>query len=124
LTPRMQIALDFWRQYEYTRDRAFLSDRALPLLEEAVRFYLGILRQDAKGEYYVPSSCAYETPMPGDESKLRNATPDIASIRAGFKAYLRGLRDLGRNSPLAARCEDVLRRLAPFVTYDDPKRGG
>jgi hypothetical protein len=124
LTPGMQIALDFWRQYEYTRDRAFLSDRALPFLEEAVLFYLGILKVDPKGEYYVPSSCAYETPMPGDEIKLRNATPDIASIRAGFKAYLQGLGDLGRNSPLAARCGDVLRRLAPFVTYDDPNRGG
>ncbi|MCI0621255.1 MAG: hypothetical protein L0387_06255 [Acidobacteria bacterium] len=73
--------------------------------------------------YSVPASCAYETPGGGDERKLRNATPDIATIRAGFKAYLTGMRLLNRNSEWVKSCEDVLGHLAPFVTYQDPVRG-
>lgn len=123
LTPGMQIALDFWRHYDYTRQQPFLVQQTIPFLEENIRFYLGILKRDSAGNYYVPSSCAYETPGGGDERKLRNATPDIATIRAGFKAYLSGMRVLNRQNDLVKSCKDVLEHLAPFVTYQDPIRG-
>jgi len=121
LTPGMQIALDFWRHYQYTNDETFLKERALPFLEESVRFYLSMLRQGTDGTYYLPSSCAYETPLPGDEKRLRNATPDLSSIRAGFRALLDATHGQGE---LARRCKDVLRKFPPFATFDDPARGG
>ncbi len=121
LTPGMQIALDFWRHYQYTGNEIFLKERALPFLEEAVRFYLSLLQQGPDGTYYLPSSCAYETPLPGDEKRLRNATPDLASIRAGFRAFLQAT---GGNGELALRCKDILQHLSPFATFSDPARGG
>ena len=123
LTPGMQIALDFWRHYEYTRDYEFLRTRALPFLEDSVKFYLGILRRDKDGLYFVPSSCAYETPLPGDEKRLRNATPDLASIRAGFKAYVRAVRIVGAKTDVADQCDDVLSHFPAFATFRDPQRG-
>ena len=123
LTPGMQIALDFWRHYEYTRDLEFLRTRALPFLEESVKFYFGILRRGDDGIYFVPASSAYETPASGDERHLRNATPDLASIRAGFRAYIRGVTLTGGHAKLAKQCEDVLQHFPAYATFQDPQRG-
>lgn len=121
LTPAMQIALDFWRHYQYTGNETFLRERALPFLEGSVRFYLALLRKTPDGTYFLPSSCAYETPLAGDEKRLRNATPDLATIRAGFRAFIQAT---GGNGDLAHQCQDVLGHFPHFATFSDPTRGG
>ena len=48
-SPVGEIALDFWRQYQYTCDETFLKEKALPYLQGAARFFVTCFRKEADG---------------------------------------------------------------------------
>jgi len=51
-TPVAEIALDFWRQYQYTCDKKFLKERALPFIIAAARFFETLLVKEADRLYH------------------------------------------------------------------------
>ncbi|MCC7354244.1 MAG: glycoside hydrolase N-terminal domain-containing protein, partial [Anaerolineae bacterium] len=53
LTPGPQIAADFWRHWQYTRDEGFLKEYAYPVIREVARFYTGVLKRREDGCYTV-----------------------------------------------------------------------
>jgi hypothetical protein len=111
-TPVAQIALDFWRQYQYTHDATFLRERALPYLVEAATFFESLFELDADGQYHARSGTGYEGWI-----RLHDAITEIASARALFTAALDAAQECPAN-PVSAdqitRWQQLLSQLTPL----------
>ncbi len=110
LTCGPQIAMHLYRQWEYTRDDAYLRDTALPVMRECARFYLSRLKKDARdGLWHLESSTVFEGYL-----ALRDAVTDRVLIESLFRATLAAEEHLGEPSDLTERMREVLARLYPF----------
>ena len=112
-TPVAQIALDFWRQYQYTGDRAFLQERALPYLLEAARFFESLFEREADGLYHARSGTGYEGWI-----KLHDAITELVCGKVLFATALAALAEAGVDEPRAERWQDILSHLAPLPTIE------
>ena len=112
-TPVAQIAMDFWRQYQYTGDLTFLKERALPYILEAARFFESLFDREADGLYHARSGTGYEGWI-----KLRDPITELACARVLFATALAGLREAGVAEQRASLWQDMLDHLAPFPTLE------
>ncbi|MHB1295949.1 MAG: glycosyl hydrolase family 95 catalytic domain-containing protein [Anaerolineae bacterium] len=115
-TPVAQIALDFWRQYQYTGDRAFLRERALPYLLEASRFFASLLVREEDGLFHAREGTGYEGWI-----KLHDPITELVYARVLLAATLAALDEVGPggNTPEeAAHWRDILSHLAPLPTIE------
>jgi alpha-L-fucosidase 2 len=128
-----------WRHVEYTGDTEFLARRAYPLIEEAARFFLGLLVDDEEGylstapstspenNFFVDQQAALEADFllaMSPENRMavhqrtsavaKSSTMDLSIIREVFEHCLRGADMLGRRGELHRRIERSLERLYPF----------
>lgn len=108
-TPVAEIALDFWRQYQYTGDRKFLQEKALPFILEAARFYQSILTKEADGLYHAREGTGYEGWI-----KMKDGLTELVYAHALFSTALEALKTNGTNVPEAAKWNDILGHLAPL----------
>ena len=81
-----------WEHYCYTEDLDFLKDRAYPVIEGAVKFYLGFLFP--YGGYYVTGpSTSPENRFCGEDGKSHSvgmaSTMDISILKELFGYYLK-----------------------------------
>lgn len=115
-TPVAQIALDFWRQYQYTQDPAFLKTQALPYLLEAARFFESLFEKGDDARYHARKGTGYEGWI-----ELRDAVSELACARALYTATLDALRTAAVDDPAAPRWQALLDALAPLptLTLDD-----
>ena len=114
-TPAAEVALDFWRQYQYTQDKTFLREKALPWLLAASRFMQTLFEKEADGLYHAQCGTAYEGWI-----LLRDTPSELACTRAVMKATLKALDILGETVPEAALWKDMTEHTAPFLTADEP----
>ena len=110
-TPVAQIALDFWRQYRYTGDAAFLRDRALPYLIEAATFFESLFELATDGRYHAKSGTGYEGWI-----RLRDAVTELACAEALFGAAIVAARACGEGAERIERWQEILDHLAPLPT--------
>ncbi len=116
-TPIAEIALDFWRQYQYTGDKKFLHEKALPFITEAARFYETILVKEADGLYHAKEGTGYEGWI-----RLRDGLTELTYANALFNVALKALKADGASLPEAANWSDILGHLAPLpVLKNDPE---
>ena len=108
-TPIAEIALDFWRQYQYTGDKKFLHEKALPFITEAARFYESILVKEADGRYHAVEGSGYEGWI-----KLKDGLTELTYAHALFSAALEALKVAGKDLPETNRWKDILDHLAPL----------
>ena len=107
-TPVAQIAMEFWRQYQFTGDRAFLKARALPYIVEAAKFFESLFERGEDGRFHAKEGLGYE----GDVL-LRDAVSEMASGRVLFETALAALSEAGVEEPRARggrRCWRISRR--------------
>lgn len=117
-TPVAQIALDFYRHFQYTGDREFLRERALPYLIEAATFFESLFKKEADGLYHAQSGGAYEGWI-----LLRDSITEIASAKALFDAAINACGIAGLTHPRLARWREITDHLVPLPTMDlDPAR--
>lgn len=107
-----------WEHYCYTEDLDFLKDRAYPVIEGAVKFYLGFLFP--YGEYYVTGpSTSPENRFCGEDGKSHSvgmaSTMDISILKELFGYYLKICNILGIEGE-TADVKRVLSKLSPFKT--------
>ncbi|MCK4591456.1 MAG: hypothetical protein KAT86_06850, partial [Candidatus Latescibacteria bacterium] len=114
-TPGLQIAMDFWRYYQYTGDEEFLRNRAWPVMEQTALYHLHILERGEDGKLHVPPSTAYE----GGAYILRDTITDLAAIRQSFKAVAEATQILGCPEE-AQPFDDALAALTDFTIIDLP----
>jgi len=82
-TPVAEIALDFWRQVQYTGDESLLRNQALPFMIEAAKFYASRLKKEEDGLYHATEGTGYEGWI-----KLRDGLTELVYARALFPAVL------------------------------------
>jgi alpha-L-fucosidase 2 len=108
-TPIAEIALDFWRQYQYTGDKKFLSEKALPFMLEAARFYETILVKESDGRYHATEGSGYEGWI-----KLKDGLTELTYAHTLFSSVLDALKAAGINLPEAAKWKEITEHLAPL----------
>lgn len=104
----------YWLQYRFTMDRAMLRDRLLPLLREAVAFYLPALHDGADGRIHLAPTYSPETATTAD------CNYDLALLKWASGV----LREHGHGDPHAARWAEIADRLVPFPADADGYRIG
>ncbi len=94
------LAQHFYLHYRYTKDRAFLSERAYPYLAEVATFLEAVTRErDAKGRRTLPLSASPEIHDNKPEAWFPTITNfDNALLRFVFKATSELARELGHDA--------------------------
>lgn len=107
-----QIAMDFYKHWQFTQDGDFLRNRAIPMLLAAFQLYADLLEEDAQGVLRLRGgSTCYESYW-----NLKETLTDAASIRAVVRA-LRMLEGTpGVPSEVLAACERIEQDLYPLPT--------
>ena len=112
------MAMTLWRHYEFTRDEAFLRDRAYPILKGASEFMLDHLVEDRDGKLViVPSTSpenSYIHPATGKAVRItRGSTYHTAIVRAVFEAVIEGSRVIRADEALRGKLAAALKKLPP-----------
>ncbi|MCX6219568.1 MAG: hypothetical protein NTZ69_01100 [Bacteroidia bacterium] len=108
-TPVAEIALDFWRQYQYTGDSYFLKEKALPFILAASEFFESLLIKESDGLYHAKESTGYEGWI-----KLKDGLTDLVYAKALFTTALEALKVAGTDNPKAKKWKEILENLAPL----------
>jgi len=107
-----------YEHYLFTGDKEFLKNEALPVMEGAIKFYLGYLVEDKASGKLVPCPSA----SPENQFYIKSeryaynkaSTADVAIIRVLFNDYLDAVEALGVGSKLAAKVKRALPLLYPY----------
>ncbi len=112
-TPVVQIAMDFWRHYEYTQDERFLKTRVLPYMLEAAKFFETCFAKHSDGKYHPRPASAYE-----GWQLIKDVTTDIAMARSFFKTLLSAMEKAGVRDDRQEKWRDILENLCDYVMLD------
>jgi len=112
------MAMTLWRHYEFTLDKAYLRDRAYPILRGAAEFLLDYLVEGPDGKLIiVPSTSpenSYIDPATGRAVRItRGSTYHTSIVRAVFEATVRGSEVLKKDEALRTQLTAALSKLPP-----------
>jgi len=112
-----KVAYLYWRRYEYTQDKAWLSARAYPMIKGAAEFYRHFpnLRKEGDGKYHIHHVNSNESVMGAHDTD-----EDLSAMRGIFAAAIRASELLDRDATLRAEWQERLSNLAPLPTSDHP----
>ena len=116
LTSAAEIATQAWWRYRYTGDKKFLADQGYPLLRGVADFYLNYCRKEADGLYHVPVGNVHESYW-----GVRDGLWDLAAIRSVVPAAILAAGILEKDSDKAAKWQEFLDHLTPYVMASDPQ---
>ena len=108
-TPVAEIALDFWRQYQFTNDKFFLKEKAIPFILEAAKFFQSLLVKENDGLYHAKEGTGYEGHI-----KLRDGLTELVYARTLFTVALEALKSAGMEGPEKNIYKDIIDHLAPL----------
>ena len=108
-TPVAEIALEFWRQYQYTSDKKYLQEKALPFILEAAKFFESLLVKGDDGLYHAKEGTGYEGSV-----ILHDGLTELVYARTLFSTALEAIKVSGTDAPEAQRWRTILGRLAPL----------
>jgi len=114
LSPGVQMGYYFYWYYLYTGDEEFLRTRAYPILKECIDFYLGYMKKDEAGIYYIYPSAADETPR--EPPFFKNPVVDVSNVRVGCQILLEASRILGVDQDRHEEWQEVITHLPPYPT--------
>ncbi len=106
-----------FEQYEYTLDKSFLKDTALPIMESAARFCLDMLVEDKDGYLiYAPSTSPENEYMIGKEECSVSETTymTMGIIRDLFGNILKSAEILGTDSEVITEIKEKFDKLLPY----------
>ncbi|MBU4212179.1 MAG: hypothetical protein KKD33_06310 [Verrucomicrobia bacterium] len=116
LTTGIELSLQLYRHYLYSRDEEYLKNTVWPILRETVRFYLNWGKKEDDGLYHIYPTGGKETWW-----RVKDAITDFAAMRRMFPIFIDLSRRYGVDKDLAVRCEDVLKALPSYPV--DPEKG-
>ena len=113
-----KVAYLYWRRYEYTLDRAWLSARAYPMLKAGAEFYRNHpnVKPGSDGRIHIHWANSNESVY-----GARDTDEDLSAMRGVFAAAARASELLGVDAPLRGEWRGMLAKLAPLPTSDDPE---
>lgn len=98
-----------WEHFLYTRDTAFLRERAWPLMREAARFYMQVLVQDPQTGWLISSP----SNSPEIGGLVAGPTMDHQIIRSLFGICVETTKILQQDEQFAARLKPLMQQIAP-----------
>jgi alpha-L-fucosidase 2 len=112
------LCAHFWEHYQFTRDRAFLKDRAWPVMKGSAEFCLDWLIPDKQGRLTtcpsVSTENVFNTPQGKRAAVSAGCTMDIALIRELFANCIEASRILGIEADFRASLEKARARLVAY----------
>lgn len=113
------MAMTLWRHYEFTRDEAFLRERAYPILKGAAQFILHCLVEDKDGSLVFVPSTSPENQYIHPETKkavriTRGSTYHMTLARVVFEAVIEGARTLKTDAEFRKTLEAALAKFPPI----------
>lgn len=108
-TPVAEIALEFWRQYQYTFDKEFLLNKALPFIMEAARFFESLFTKESDGLYHAKEGTGYEGWI-----RLRDSLTELVYGRVLFSVAIEAVEVAGLSFPETKRWQDIRDNLVPL----------
>ena len=116
-TPVGEVALDFWRQYQYTGDKDFLKDKALPYILGAARFTASLYKKEEDGLYHAQCGNAYE-----GGALYYDPITELAMAHVLFDITLKALAEAGDTDPDQDLFLDIHQHIAPIRLLDVDER--
>ncbi len=113
-TPVAQIALDFYRYYQYSGDMMFLREKALPYMKEAALFITDCLEKDVDGVYHARCGTAYEGWI-----DLKDVITELVQVRALFPAVIEAMKLTGDHDERLPDLSEILANLTDFTLASD-----
>ena len=112
----------YWERYEYTKDLAWLKDRAYPMIKGAAELYRTYpeTKLESDGKYHINNTSWAETYSDG----VRDGINDLASVRGIFPVAIKAAKLLKVDAELVPLWQDVLDKLAPYPTNSTPNAVG
>jgi alpha-L-fucosidase 2 len=103
------VSRHMWEHFLFSRDLAFLRERAWPVMREAARFYAQVLVPDPATGFLI--SAPSNSPEIG--GLVAGPAMDHQIIRSLFTACVDASRLLGQDREFAAELEALIPRIAP-----------
>ena len=110
---------NLFEYYEYTLDRAFLVNTALPIMKKASRFYLDILTEDEKGRLIISPAVSPENSFKinGKSVSLAKTSTIMNTIVLDlFKNTITAYEQLELNDGLYSEIKNAVKKIQPFKT--------
>ncbi|MEI6674980.1 MAG: hypothetical protein WCO57_07370 [Verrucomicrobiota bacterium] len=117
LSSGTKIAQLFWARYAYTRDTAWLRNRAYPVIRGTAEFYRNFpnLKLAADGKYHIYNVNNHEPTW-----NTQDAIGELGAMYAILPVAIRAAEILGVDAGLREKWADLLAKLAPLPTTDHP----
>ncbi len=115
-------ASDYMEHFRFTQDEAFLRERALPVLSEAMDFFLNYVFEDGEGRLTCGPSISPENSFTADGKRgiaTIGCTYEVLMIRELLNEYLELCGILGVNDDRCGKAAEVLRRLPDYRVQKD-----
>ena len=112
------LSTHLWERYQFTQDKAFLSEYAYPILKGAAQFCLDWLVEDKQGNLITSPATSPEntfiTPDGYHGDTAYGTTADLAIIRECFGAAIAAAKELGIDEDMRKEMEEAYERLYPY----------
>lgn len=111
-----KIAYQYWQRYEYTRDEAWLRERAYPMLKGVAEFYRNFpnTRKEQDGKYHIFNVNDNESVWGG-----HNTVEEISSMMGIFPAVIRASEILNLDDDLRPLWKEFIKNLSPLPLSSD-----
>jgi alpha-L-fucosidase 2 len=113
------LSLQAWDHYAFTLDKAFLRDRAWPILHDASPFFLDYLVDDGSGHLVTGPSLSpensYRLPDGTVHSLSMGPTMDIEIVRELFSRTIDAGQIAGEDPLFIKQVEEARSKLPPFA---------
>jgi len=118
LSSTAKVAFLYWQRYEYTRDEAWLRDRAYPMLKGTVEFYRNFpnVKKGSDGHYHIHHVNNGEGIWDAQDTQ-----EEVAAMRGITPILIRASEILGVDAEMRPVWREFLEHLTPLPTNDTLK---
>jgi Glycosyl hydrolase family 95 catalytic domain/Glycoside hydrolase family 95, C-terminal domain len=117
-----KIAYQYWLKYEYTQDKAWLGNRAYPVIKGVAEFYRNFpnVKKEGDGKYHIRHVNDNESIWGG-----HNTIEEISSMMGIFPVAIKAAEILHVDAELRASWKEFVGNLAPIpLSTDYPQIDG
>ncbi|MGM0531764.1 MAG: glycosyl hydrolase family 95 catalytic domain-containing protein, partial [Bacteroidota bacterium] len=111
-----KIAYQFWMEYEYTKDKQWLIERAYPMIKGVAEFYRNFpkLKKDQNGIYNIHHVNDNESVW-----DAKNTVEEISAMRGIFPVAIKAAEILNTDMELQKNWKEIYNNLAPLSLNTD-----
>jgi len=110
----------FYDYYQYTGDRKFLGEHALPFMEKAALFFEDYLIEGPDGKYiFSPTQSPENTPSNTKSQGSFNATMDVAAAKELLRNVIAASRELEVNQDKIPLWQKMLEKMPEYMINKD-----